>query len=69
MENKGTNPKGADRGAWRYEQTGLALSQLCQAWLRAGGNFAVSTTRAVADALEDLTDAYCDTTGKSSKSE
>jgi hypothetical protein len=43
----------------QYGSPGRALSRLCQTWVSAGTDFLVGSTRAVADALEDLSDVYC----------
>ena len=41
------------------EKTSRAFSLLCQAWIQMGSEFAVGTTRVMADTLEDLSDLYC----------
>ena len=43
----------------RYGGVGREVSHFCQAWMTAGANALVESTRAMADALEDLNGVFC----------
>lgn len=52
-----------DEDPYSFEQrdggTGRALSHFCQSWLTGGADFLVGSTRALAEALDDLREVYC----------